>query len=251
MLTRRIVLGGIAATAAAPAVAASGKTPILIVGGTARTAPEIIRQALAQGRAVTALARRPEEIAVKDPRVKAVKGDAYDVASLAAAMTGKEVVISLIGPRNEPAMATADGEIGFIDLYSVGTANVIFAMLRKGNRRLIVTSSGGTEMIPAEKPKTDTWPEAWVWRARNLYGDMQRMEKIVAGSGLDYVILRPRTFRDEPARHDLKLAVGTPTLGVKSTLTYADFAEFVLAQVEGRDYLGKAVGLYTDKQLDR
>ena len=249
---RAISLGATALTAtlATRGARAADKTPILIIGGTARTAPEIIKQALAQGRHVTALARRPEEIKISDPRLKAVKGDAYDVDSLAAAMTGKEVVISLIGPRSEVDLKSADGEIGYVDIYSVGTASIVFAMKRKGNKRILITSSGGTEMIPPTKPTVETWPETWVWKARNLYGDMRRMEKIVAASGLEWVAFRPRTFHDEPARHDLKFAVGVQTGGVKSTLTYADFAEFVLQQVDGNQYLGKAVGIYTDKQLN-
>jgi putative NADH-flavin reductase len=251
LLSRRNVMIGAAALGAGPALAAE-RRPILVIGATARSAPEILRQGLAQGRVVTALARRPEAVSVKDPALRVMKGDAYDVDSLAAAMTGREVVISLIGPRNDPAMAgprNADYEVGYVDIYSVGTAAIISAMRRKGNTRLMVTSSGGVEIIPAEKPKTETFPEAWVWKARNLYGDMQRMEKIVAVSDLDWIVLRPRTFRDEPARRDLKFAVGVPTPNPRSTLTYADFAAFVLEQAEADTYLRKAVGIYTDKEL--
>ena len=65
---------------------------------------------------------------------------------------------------------------------------------------------------------------------------------------LDYVILRPPFLVEEPARGDLNLAVNADS--PKGTMaTYADFASFVLDQVEGDDYLNATVGITTDRQL--
>jgi nucleoside-diphosphate-sugar epimerase len=250
-----------AATAAmAPtATAAAGDAstvPILVIGATARSAPEILAQALAQGRSVTALARSPERIEVPaHPNLKVVKGDVYDVASLAAAMTGTEAVISLVGPR----VVDHSKEVGFVDVYSVGTATIVSAMRRKGNRRLIAVSSGGPEQIPSAKPPAEDRIGTWVWNARNLYGDMQRMEKIVAVSDLETVILRARNFGPGPRRDNLKLKVhddytnfdqyadrSRRTPGERSRVTYADFAALCLGLTHGERFLGKAVGVYSD-----
>ena len=241
--------------AADAVVAASSPRPILVIGATARSAPELLQQALAQGRRVTALARRPEKIAVKGPGLTAVKGDVYDIDSLAAAMTGEEAVVSLVGPR----VTDHSKEIGFVDLYSVGTATIISAMRRKGNKRLIVVSSGGPEQIPSEKPTVKGTVDTWVWNARNLYGDMQRMEKIVAVSDLETVILRARNFGKGPRLNNLKFKVhdnytdfdqykdkSKRTPGEGSRVTYADFAALILSVVEGDRFLGKSVGVYSD-----
>jgi hypothetical protein len=40
---------------------------------------------------------------------------------------------------------------------------------------------------------------------------------------------------------------GTPK---QRTITYEDFAEFTLAQVDSDQYLNKAVGIYSDKIMD-
>jgi putative NADH-flavin reductase len=250
----------VATLAARTGVAQSSLRPILVIGATARSAPELLEQALAEGRRVTALARSPERIAVKGPGLTPVKGDVYDVETLAAAMTGAEVVVSLIGPR----IADHSQEIGFVDLYSVGTANIISAMRRKGNRRLIAVSSGGPEQIPPEKPKVAGTVDTWVWNARNLYRDMQRMEKIIAGSGLDSVILRARNFGEGPRLDNLKLKVhdnhtdfdqytdkSKRTPGEGSRVTYADFAALILSLAEGDRYLGQAVGVYSDVMSTR
>jgi len=91
--------------------------------------------------------------------------------------------------------------------------------------------------------------DGWRFNARYLYHDMAEMERMVEESGLEFVILRPGFMVDEPARGDLKFATegATPK---QRTITYADFASFTLAQVAGDDYLGQAVGIYSDIIMD-
>ncbi len=220
-------------------------SPIIVIGATARSAPEIIKQGLAEGRRVVGLARSPNNITISHPRFTAAKGDVYDVETLAAIMTGEEVIISLIGPSYEPGK-----EITSVDLYSVGTAAIVTAMRRNGNSRLIVTSSAGTEMIPDEKPTNGSFSENFVWLKRGQYQDMQRMEKIVASSDLEYVILRPRGFVDHSAKNNLKISDGIPTPGPSSILGYADFAALVLSLADGDQYLNRPIGVYTDELVN-
>ena len=217
-------------------------SPIVVIGATARSAPEILRQALDQGRRVTGLARSPDRIDLTHENFTALQGDVYDVESIAAALTGDEVVISLVGPSYVPGR-----EVTSVDLYSVGTASIITAMRRKGNKRLIVTSSGGTEMIPEENPINGSFAEKFVWLKRGQYQDMQRMEMIVANSDLEYVILRPRGFVDQPAKANLKIADGIPTPNPSSILSYADFAALVLSLTDDDRYLNRPIGVYTDE----
>ena len=74
------------------------------------------------------------------------------------------------------------------------------------------------------------------------------METLVRESGIDYVILRPPFLVDEPARNDLDIAVDEDS--PKGTMaTYADFASFVLDQVEGDVYRNTTVGITTDRKL--
>jgi putative NADH-flavin reductase len=252
-MDRRSVLGTALALAAVnPTQAADQLSPIFVVGATARMAPEIMQQALDQGRRVTGFARSPEKIEITHPNFKAVKGDVYDVTSLLNALRGDEVVISLIGPRIERGV-----EPGYVDVYSVGTATIISAMRAKGNKRLLITTSGGTEQVPKEKPTNGTQIDEIVWRNRNLYGDMQRSEKIAAVSGLEYIVLRPRFLGDGPKKRNLKLSVhknhtafDERTGGESSRVLYSDIAEFVLTLLDGTNpYLGTAVGIYSDSQI--
>ncbi|MSR09233.1 MAG: NAD-dependent epimerase/dehydratase family protein [Gammaproteobacteria bacterium] len=111
-----------------PRLAGAGEQApgLVVIGATAKSSTEIIRQALAAGYTVTGVARRPEDVALGDPHLKVLKGDVYDLASLEAAMTGTEIVVSMVGPRVDPT-DTAETPATF-DLFTAGTANIITAM---------------------------------------------------------------------------------------------------------------------------
>lgn len=224
------------------------ETPALVVvGATAKSSVEIIRQALDAGYVVTGIARRPEDVPLQHPNLRVLKGDVYDQASLAAAMTGREVVISMVGPRLDPMNLTETPDS--FDLFTRGTGNIIAAMQAKGNRRLLVASSIGVEDVyPTTKPTATDMRSKWLWNMRNVYQDMEEMEDLVRQSGLEFVIFRPAFLVEEPRRDDLQFAINTDSPKGR-ILTYADFAAFVLAQATGRQYLAKTVGMYTDREL--
>jgi uncharacterized protein YbjT (DUF2867 family) len=231
----------------ATAGAADTRPGLVVIGATANSSTEIISQALAAGYAVTGVARRPADMTLSDPHLKVVAGDVYDQASLEAAMTGTEVVISMVGPRVDPA-STAETPPTF-DLFTTGTANIMAAMKKKGNRRLLVASSLGVEdEFPTVAPAPGDFRLGWLWKSRYLYKNMKDMEGLVRASGLDYVIFRPPFLADEPARNDYHLSMDTSS-PKGSMMTYADFGAFVLAQAASAEHLGHTVGLYTDRQL--
>jgi len=230
--------------AAGPSLATE-RPRLLVIGATARSSTEIISQGLAAGYAVVGIARRPEQVTLEDPHLTVLQGDVYDPASLEAAMSGKETVISMVGPRVDP-MKEVPAEF---DLFTTGTANIIAAMQKKGNRRLLVASSLGVEdKFPTEKPPPGDPRLNWLYNSRYLYKNMGDMEQIVRESGIEFVIFRPPFLVEEPARQDYRLSVDTES--PKGTMmTYADFAAFVLAQVESDAYLGRSVGLYTERPV--
>jgi uncharacterized protein YbjT (DUF2867 family) len=245
--SRRTVFASAIALSVVSFGATAAQQNIVVMGATAQSAPEIIRQALEQGRKVTALARRPEAVLnAGHTNLKIVKGDVREPTTLEAALTGKEVVISLIGPRVDPRV-----ELESMDLYTVGTANIAAAMKKKGNKKLLVTSSLGAEHVVTEKPKSTELRDMWLWNGRKLYADMAAMEKMMPSLGLQYVILRPGFMLDQPMARNLRIAVDdTSPKGAGPIVTFADFADFVLKQVDADQYNGKAVSIYSDVQSD-
>jgi putative NADH-flavin reductase len=223
---------------------------VLIIGGTARTANDLIPQALWRGHNVVALARRPYRVRhAPHPRLKVVKGDVYDKASIEAALSGdgSEVVISLYGGRQDPSIPTP-----ITDIYSQGTTNIIEAMKAKGNMRLVVTTSMAAPHVAERYTNESTElvdERIWLFNLRGPYLDMLKMEEIVKVSGLDYIIWRPGQLIIEPARGDLKLAVDDEPVPSRRVVTYADSAAWILDQVESDDFLYKTVSTFSDIKM--
>jgi nucleoside-diphosphate-sugar epimerase len=150
------------------------------------------------------------------------------------------------------APADPSAPIGEVDLYTVMGANLLETMAAKGNKRLIMASSTGVEhRVPNEatEPEGPGMSNAWRFNARYLYNDMAAMEEQIVNSGLDYILLRPGFMVEEPARNDMQFAIDGGTPGGR-TITYEDFSAFILANLESDEYVGKAVGMYSDEIMD-
>ncbi|MDJ0926514.1 MAG: NAD(P)H-binding protein [Gammaproteobacteria bacterium] len=228
---------------------AANQPPLAVFGATARSGRVIIAQALERGYDITGLARSPHKLDIDHPRLQLVKGDIRDVASLEAALDGDEVVICMIG---YPTPKDPTQEIGEVDLYTVMARNLITAMTNQGNRRLIIASSTGVETRvgrDAAAPASANPTDMWRFNARYLYADMADMEEMLLGSSLDTVILRPGFMVEEPARNDLKFSTSGDTPPAR-VVTYEDFADFVLAQVDSNEFVGRPVSIYSDMIMD-
>ena len=121
-------------------------------------------------------------------------------------------------------------------------------MKNKGNKVLIMASSTGVEtMVSPEssKPTNNNLTDMWRWNARFLYNDMFKMERMIIKSGLEYILLRPGFIVEGPARKKLEINTtdNTPPLRV---LTYSDFADFILNNLDNSKYLNSAIGIYTN-----
>ena len=226
---------------------------IVIIGATAKTAKELIPQALWRGHEVTALARRPYRIEhAPHERLTIVKGDVYDRDSIENALSGDEVVISVYGPRVD-----LESVIPETDLMSTGTTNIIEAMKKKGNTRLFATSSTSVQEVKKRGYTVDTpRPEEltatsglWFWNMRGPYIDMLKMEDIVLDSSLEATVLRPGQMLELPARGNVLVTVDDITPN-RRIITYADFAAFILDLVESKQYVGNIVGVYSDTVMD-
>jgi putative NADH-flavin reductase len=68
---------------------------IAIVGGTGFVGSKLVSEALRRGHEVTAIARHPEKLPVHE-KLNSLKLDLHDTESLAAAISGHDVVISSV-----------------------------------------------------------------------------------------------------------------------------------------------------------
>lgn len=201
---------------------------IVVFGASGGTGKEVIKQALAAGHTVTAFFRDPARLAMADPALTVVVGDAFDPLAVSEAVAGQDAAVVSLGSRDRNDSTSR----------SRGTAHVIQAMQEHQVRRLVVVSAGGTgdsyDQLPVMfKAIVKTF-------LRNTYIDHEQQEKHVQESGLDWVIVRPPGLTDGPVTGEYH--VYAPGEKMRSgQISRADVAHFTLAQLTGDRYLGQAI----------
>ncbi|KAJ3035785.1 hypothetical protein HDV00_003410 [Rhizophlyctis rosea] len=112
----------------------ASKETYLVIGGAGFLGAYIADQLLERNESVSVLYRTLP--ASPDPRIKALKGDITDLASLHSAIPGHTVVIHTASPHVEGV-----AESVFWKVNVEGTENVIQACVDAGVRKLVYTSS--------------------------------------------------------------------------------------------------------------
>ena len=72
---------------------------ILVIGATGETGRQLVRQALEQGREITALVRKPSKLQVEHPNLRVIKGNVLDYALVESAMRGQSAVVCALGHK--------------------------------------------------------------------------------------------------------------------------------------------------------
>ncbi len=115
-------------------------------------------------------------------------------------------------------------------------------MQAHGVRRLICQSTLGAY---------ESWSNLNFWWKRVMFGallapifrDHELQEQLVKASGLEWTIVRPSTFTDEPTRRPAIEDVPVSARGLDLKIARSDLARFLARYVTERSYLGRAVGL--------
>lgn len=203
---------------------------ILVTGATGGTGQQIVREALAQGHEVTALARSRAKATPLLPGATLVEGDARDRAAVSGALAGCDAVISALGQR----------KISFVrqvTLMSEATRILMDAMRTQRVARLVcITGLGAGDSAGHGGFVYDRLIKPIF--LRTIYQDKDRQEAVIKRSGLDWVIVRPTVLTDKPASGRIRAI--TDLCGFNGgQIARADVATFVVAQVSSADWLRK------------
>ena len=217
-----------------PRVEARGRPGrILIVGATGGTGRRLVAQALERGYAVTALVRDPAKLAVDHPRLTVVTGNVLDAASVGRAMAGQEAVLSALGHKRFfwPTR-----------ILSEGTRVLLAAMAAHDVRRLVcVTSLGigdsaGRMGLPYTLFTIPVVLPFYFW-------DKTRQERLVAASGVEWVIVRPGALTGGERRGVRRSGRRVGNFLWTVRVPRADVAAFMLDQLESDAFLRAAPGV--------
>jgi putative NADH-flavin reductase len=207
---------------------------ITIFGASGGTGRQLVQQALAAGHQVTAVARMPARIDSQHERLRVVRGDVLEPASIAPAVAGADAVVSAIGPvRGEPT-----------GVQSAGTRNILQAMRDAGIQRLVVVSAApvnGDDQGTTLPYRRLVKPLLWAL-FRHAYTDMARMEEEVRNSGVDWTIMRPPRLTDKRRTGRYRLAVNG-NLRRGYTISRADLADAILRVLGDPDAVKATIGI--------
>ena len=204
---------------------------LMILGATGSTGLQIIRQTIEQGHAVTAFVRSPDRLQWYAGQIAVRQGDLLNRAELEAVLPGHDVVLSAFGPR----LPLSRGDADLLRRFSLA---LTAAMSRTGVRRLVVLSTAflfRDAIVP---------PAYLVGRLffPNAVTDASGMEDVIAGSGLDWTLVRPPQLTDKPFTGKYRVRQGhLPAFGF--TVSRADVADFMIRAAADRASIGKVIGV--------
>lgn len=210
-----------------PNVAQEHRT-VALLGATGMVGRFIIKESLARGYSVRALARTPAKLDEYQGRITVIKGDARDPAVIRELLTGSDVVLSALGP------VRADGAASKF-LSTAVAGNILQEMQRQSISQYSLVSGGGVVM-PGDKRNLLGWWIRTLVRLglKDTLKDKQAEYAVLAESSADWMIVRAPLIDPEefisPALVSLK---SPPTFRLRA----AELARFMVDQIELREYL--------------
>src|SRR6266511_4035222 len=182
-----------------------GSMKLTIIAATGGVGRQLLEQALDAGHDVTTVVRNPRKLSRE---VHAVTTDltAPEPAALEAAIAGTDAVLSALPSPGRPNPPKHDPGDGFFMRYLFGP----FARAR----------------------------------FRKVYDDLVQMEDILAGSGLDWTVVRPQQMTDKPATGTYRTAYGQNIRG-GWTVPRADVAHFMLRVLGQPETIHRVIGIAT------
>jgi putative NADH-flavin reductase len=222
-----------------------GEMKLAIFAATGGIGGQLLRQAVAAGHDVTAVARSPEKLAQSRNGVRVVQADLAKPGRLESAVAGADAVLSGLGPR---PMADAG-------VAAHGTEAMVRAMQATGVRRILVVSAAPNSTVPSPgRPNPPRHDPGEGFFMRNLftpfikvvlrqrYGDLALMEDLLRESELDWTVFRPPRLTNGPLTGKYRTALGQ-NLRRGALISRADVADAMLAALDQPATIRQAIGI--------
>ena len=203
---------------------------VLIIGASKGIGLETTRQAIEAGYHVRGLARSAAAMALSDPNLEKICGDAMKSQDVEAALIGVDVAIQTLG------IALGD-MFRPVHLFSDATRALITAMKSHGVKRLISVTGFGAGDSRASISCLQRLPFQIVFG--RAYRDKSLQERLIQESGLDWTIARPGVLTGGPRTGCYKI-LSEPSKWRNGIISRADVAEFLVRQIEDRKYIRQA-----------
>lgn len=200
-----------------------------IFGGTGAAGQLVVQQALEQGHLVTAFARHPERLEPR-PDLDVVSGAIDDPDAVGRAVTGADVVISLLGPGRDRSSVPA---------LVPGMRTMVTAMERAGVRRLVATlTPSAPDASDGKDLRVTLLVKAVRFTLPYAYNAVRGMDEVIRSSTLDWTIVRVPVLHDNPTGAPaIPRSVGEPG---SMRVSRANLAAFLLDAAQDPAWIHRA-----------
>jgi putative NADH-flavin reductase len=201
---------------------------ILILGASRGIGLQLLKQSLAAGHNVTAMARHFQDLPDQPEQLRGISGDILDEAKVREVMAGQEAVCLTIGVGVTRKPVT---------VFSRGTHNVLAAMAEHGVRRLLcITGIGAGDSRGHGGFLYDRIFKPLL--LKTIYEDKDRQEALIRASATDWTIVRPAFLTNGPLTGHYQVI--TDLSGITAgKISRADVAHFMLTELSANRYLGQ------------
>lgn len=197
---------------------------IIIFGASGRTGRQLVMQALEAGNQVTAFVRNASALLPAAGRLSVFEGNVLDREAVSKALTGQELVLSVLGPVQKSEAVCAEG-----------TRNILAGMKTHGLKRIVLLSAYGA----SETRNGGLYARVVWWTLKDKMQDKDEMEALVRASDLDWTLVRPPALTDGPRTNTVRHGTDVP-VSLISRISRADVAAFMLGEATQNHYLRQA-----------
>jgi putative NADH-flavin reductase len=206
---------------------------IAVFGASGRTGGLLVERCLAAGHSVKALVRSRKKFRFSG-LTEVVEGSVFDLAAVRRTVAGADVVLSALGARS----------LKKEDVLERAVPLIVQAMRSEGVRRIVALGSAGA--LEDSLKKQAAW-RRWVVQ-KIVYNTVLKWAvasqisqwRTLAGSGLDFTMVMPPMLTDGKARGTFRIDGEALPPGGRQ-IARIDVANFMVAQIQARDWVGKGV----------
>jgi len=204
---------------------------LAIFGGSGATGRVLISHAVSKGWLIRALVRKTGSLEFEPDRVTVVEGVLQNHEDVRATLQGCDAVICVFGPRPP-----------YTDIFCEhATSIIVTAMQQAGIQRLVCQTGGMIGEYRANRTLPfQLMSDMFKRHSPRVASDRIGQERVVMHSGLAWTIVKPPRLTDGAAMG--KWQAGREVrLGMLSSISRDDLAEFLLTEAVSAEYVDQTV----------
>ncbi|TVR78596.1 MAG: SDR family oxidoreductase [Chitinophagaceae bacterium] len=204
---------------------------VIIFGATGSLGTYVVKEALAKDYSVKAFTRNATKLKeIESPKLSIIQGDVFNFEDVQSAIKGTDAVLCCLG----------DGAKGTV--RAKGTQNIIKAMEHLGVTRLICQTTLGIG---------DSWHNLnFFWKyimfgflIKKAFNDHKLQEGYINETNLDFTIVRPSAFTNEPSTQNFQVGFNAQTRNLRLKISRADVACFMVEQLSSDMFIKKTISI--------